>query len=237
MQEGNMPTLMSQASFDNFRTILDHLRLRHDVANVFVPWTGNSLKEAGGIYYIGIATDGECYPPHVTVHDLLCCAEFLETSLCTGRPHERDHSPFWRYLDGLTTALMGAHYYDCPDRWGWSNLLKIASNEHHEPSKWHPDVIGEQRAACGQALAEEFQALANSVVIVVSANDFDVLPTAISGHANWDKTYEDEGIWWWFDRSTSNLYVHGNHPNYVQQQKLPQLTRTIELARSHVSWL
>jgi hypothetical protein len=56
-----MNTLMTEATFNALMKMRDDLRENQDfadqVAGVFVPWAGNKLRENGGIYYVGIATD------------------------------------------------------------------------------------------------------------------------------------------------------------------------------------
>lgn len=248
-----MPTLMTTGTFGELakiRSALDAgpLASRKDekLAGIFVPWAGSSLKGEGGIYYVGMATDGGYWADDPQTFDQRSqCTELL----CA--PHTRDErmrSPFWQFLDGLSWALLGAPYDETSDRWGWSNLLKIGWSVGN-PNQWRPPVEPQlkdaQRDICVIALREEFEKLHGSLIVICSGNTFGVLespdffprlvPQWQKNYAdNWNRDREETGVWWFIDPNSGNLYVHGYHPNYAVINNFwgSALRYTIHLART-----
>jgi hypothetical protein len=249
-----MPTFMSGPTFAELARI--HSSLNNGplpptkegrLAGIFVPWAGARLKDAGCIYYVGMATDGDYWADDPQTFDQqLRHAE----ELCNNR-HGRAGSPFWQFLDGLTWALLGGPFDKTSDRWGWSNLLKIGWSVGN-PNAWRPPVeprlINEQRAACVASLCEEFAKLNNSLVVIVSGNTFGVLdsPDLFSNLIpNWQQKYEDNwtkdyhvdtGVWSYADSKSGNLYVHCEHPGYAARTWYSfwgsALGRIVHLART-----
>ena len=131
---------MSEATFERLSDVQQRLApdmlTRPDLrglqpSNVFVPWAGSNLSAQRGIYYAGIAVAAEAPREGQTFQGELTSTE----DFCGHGRHGRDHTPFWRFLDRLTRLLLGGAYHETSDRWGWSNLLKIAGSEG-PPSAW-----------------------------------------------------------------------------------------------------
>ena len=229
-----MPTLMGGKTFSELKRVWIELNASllapsqdGQLAGICVPWAGSRLKKEGGIYYVGMATNG-CYWPGdpQTREGCLKLAELL----CTNRKDHLARAPFWQFLDGLTWALFGAPFHESSERWGWSNLLKIGWSVGN-PNEWRPPVkptlIDKQREACVTSLREEFERLHRSLIVIVSADTFGVLDATLESR-NWNKEYHEQtGIYWSTD-SRSNVYVHGYHPRYLIGSPLG---RTINLAR------
>ena len=123
------------------------------------PWAGQRLAEAGGIYWVGAATEGAYGSEGEQTFE--ACHE-RPARLCDRGPHARAHTPLWLFLDGLTRALLGGSYDATTDRWGWSNLLKIgwsagslrpgrqsSSNANRLPARRR---CGKSSHGCGRAL-------------------------------------------------------------------------------------
>src|SRR5450432_1157511 len=114
-----MPTFMTLPTFERLATI--HKRLLEEStasplgagpSNVFVPWAGDRLGKERGIYYIGIAIDASASDRTQTF------VTSLKFSDCSGgTPHDRTHSPFWRFLDHLTRNILKGPYHETADRW------------------------------------------------------------------------------------------------------------------------
>jgi hypothetical protein len=220
-----MPTLMTPRTFSELSKIwsaLDAgpLAAGQDgrLAGIFVPWAGSRLIGEGGIYYVGMATDGDYWADDEQTFDQrLQCTE----SLCNNR-HDRAGSPFWQFLDGLTWALLGAPFNETSDRWGWSNLLKIGWSVGN-PNGWQVKLIEEQREVCAISLREEFEKLHESLIIIGSRNAFGVLDSPHifpklmpQWRDNWNKDHHEQtGVWSFTDPKSSNLYVHCEHPGYA----------------------
>jgi hypothetical protein len=164
-----MPTLMSEETFSELARIHKCLReegfgaaTAGELAGVFVPWAGAELKQKGGIYYIGMATDRDT---DGSTKQSFKTRLAITTDFCTKGRHFRASSPFWQFLDGLSWALFGAPFHETTNKWGWSNLLKIgwsSGNPHQWRAPVRPSLIDEQRVTCSKALSEEFTGLEDS---------------------------------------------------------------------------
>jgi hypothetical protein len=218
-----LPTLMCRTTFDELARIRVSVnngplspRKEGRLAGIFVPWAGARIKDAGGIYYVGMATHGDYWADDPQIFDQkLQHAE----SLCNNRD-DRAPSPFWQFLDGLTWALLGGPFDKTSDRWGWSNLLKIGWSTGN-PNQWRapiePNLEDAQRDSCVTALREEFEQLHGSLIVIGSGNTFGVLESPdllekLVPQWNWNKDNEQTGVWWFTDSKSGNLYVNCEHP-------------------------
>jgi hypothetical protein len=230
-----MQTLMPRDSFMNLKSVRDELIAKgEEVAGIFVPWAGPRLIRDGGIYYVGIATDG---PDGADDPQTFEQRYGATESVCNGERHERSNSPFWRFLDGLSSGLLGAPFHKTADRWGWSDLLKIGCCSG-SPKNWPKLVKTAQAPACIESLRHEFSRLQQTLVFIASAEKLGILDESLPKEPQWDKSDKDAGIYWWWEQESSNLYVHGYHPNAAQFQGSfdEQLNKTVDLARRHLSW-
>ena len=235
-----MPTLMTRPTFESLARLRTRLigqgfaaaaPGRPGVAGLFLPWSGGRLAEAGGIYWVGAATEGD-YGAEGD-QSLEACHE-RAARLCDRGPHARAHTPLWLFLDGLTRALLGGSYDTTAERWGWSNLLKIGWSEG-APEAWPPELVERQQAACAAALREELAGLRRSLVFPGSLDDFGVLGEALGGTPDWHgERDEGTGIWWFRDEASGNLVVHGCHPGAARRGHFSEaaLERTVLLARN-----
>jgi hypothetical protein len=211
------------------KDLMNDPKFEKEVAGIFVPWAGRKLKEKeGGIYYVGIATDGEWggeyfYPSNYTE----CLG--LTADMCKKR-HDRARTPFWKYLDRLTTTLLGGSFETTHEWWGWSNLFKLGRTAG-TPAQ-NAGLISRQLDECIIALQEEFLSLKNSLIVIASAKSYGVLEGAIPGLGTWDCSHENSGVHCFQDQS-GNLYVWGYHPGHAQRKKFfeKQLKATVKLAR------
>jgi hypothetical protein len=230
-----MPTLMGEKTFGELKRVWTELNAgplapsRDDnLAGICVPWAGSRLKKEGGIYYVGMATNGDYWTGHPQTRE--GCLK-LAKGLCTNRTDHLARTPFWQFLDGLTWGLFGAPFHESAERWGWSNLLKIGWSVGN-PNEWRPPVkpalINKQRDACVTSLREEFKKIRRSLIVVVSADTFGVLDAVLESR-NWNKEYHEQTGIYSFSDSQGNLYVHGYHPRYLLGSPLG---RTINLART-----
>ncbi len=235
-----MPTLMTRPTFER----LAHLRIqlidqgfppavpeRAGIAGLFLPWAGRRLAEAGGIYWVGAATEGVYGAEGEQSFE--ACHE-RAARLCDRGPHALAHTPLWLFLDGLTRALLGGSYDTTTERWGWSNLLKIGWSEG-APQGWPPEIIERQQAICAAALREEFAGLRRSLVFVGSLDDFGILGEALGGIPDWHGEHDEAtGLWWLRDEPSGNLVVHGCHPSAARRGHFSEaaLERTVMLARN-----
>jgi hypothetical protein len=230
-----VPTFMSEATFAQLSDAQQ--RLARDMPNrpdlhglqpsyVFVPWAGSSLSAQRGIYYVGIAVNAEGPKEDQTFQGGLMSTEGFSG-------YGRENAPFWRFLDRLTRPLLGGAYHETLDRWGWSNLLKIAGNKG-SPSRW-PAMLSEyQREACVSSLREEFAHIHQSLVFIASLEEYGILRRILPSEEHWNKEFEATSRLWWIDDSaTGNLYIHSYHPNFLQQNRLSEMAvvDSVELAR------
>jgi hypothetical protein len=101
-----MPILMTRSTFAALADVREQLVSKTFAAStddqaspgdIFVPWAGVKLLEGPGIYMVGIAVDAEASEGR---HSFESCLQATE-AFCANRRHEREHSPFWRFLDGV----------------------------------------------------------------------------------------------------------------------------------------
>jgi hypothetical protein len=237
-----MPILMTRSTFAALADVREQLVSKTFAAStddqaspgdIFVPWAGVKLLEGPGIYMVGIAVDAEASEGR---HSFESCLQATE-AFCVNRRNEREHSPFWRFLDGLTRELLGGPYSETTDRWGWSNLLKICWSEG-PPDHWPRELLELQREAYIAAMREELVRLQQSLVFVGALDDFGILKSTVGEESLWNKEHQEEaGLWWLSEAATGNLYVHGYHPSHARRQRFFEaaLKRTVELARTHLS--
>jgi hypothetical protein len=235
-----MPTLLTRPSFERLAQVRTQLIDQGlpsaapecaGVAGLFLPWAGHRLAEAGGIYWVGAATEGDYGAEREQSFE--ACHE-RAARLCDRGPHARAHTPLWLFLDGLTRELLGGSYDTTAERWGWSNLLKIGWSAG-TPEGWPAELIERQQAACAAALREEFAALRGSLVFVGSRDDFGILGEALGGMPDWHGEQDEvAGVWWFRDEASGNLVVHGCHPGAARRGHFSEaaLDRTILLARN-----
>lgn len=231
-----MHTLMTQGAFVKIKSVRDALLAEdHDVAGIFVPWAGSRLIREGGIYYVGIATDGE-YGAHERQTFERCYS--WAATVGNGERHERSHTPFWRFLDELSLQLLRAPAHESADRWGWSNLLKIGCC-NGSPSEWPQLVVTAQTPACIECLQQEFSRLKQTLIFIGSNDDYGIITESLPTKPQWDKSEEDAGVYSWWDEESFNLYIHGYHPGFAQRDGFfdAQLNKTVELARRDLPWI
>ncbi|WP_149537445.1 hypothetical protein [Siccirubricoccus phaeus] len=235
-----MPTLMSRTSFERLAQVRSQLLDqglplatpdRPGVAGLFLPWAGRRLAEAGGIYWVGAATEDDYGAEREQSFE--ACHE-RAARLCDRGPHARAHTPLWLFFDGLTRGLLGGAYDATTERWGWSNLLKIGWSSGATES-WPAELVERQQSACAAALREEFAALRQSLVFVGSQDDFGILGEALGGRPDWHGEQDEAaGIWWFRHEASGNLIVHGCHPSVARRGHFSEaaLERTLLLARN-----
>jgi hypothetical protein len=233
-----VPTFMSETTFAQLSDAQQ--RLARDMPNrpdlhgrlpssVFVPWAGSSLTAQRGIYFVGIAVDAEAPEEDQTFQGRLTSTE----DFCGHGRHGREHAPFWRFLDRLTRPLLGGAYHETLDRWGWSNLLKIAGSAG-SPSHWPAMLAEYQLEACVSSLREEFAHIQQSLVFIASCEEYGILRRILPSEEHWNKEFEaTSGLWWIDDPPSRNLYVHSYHPKFLQLQRRFEMAvaDSVELAR------
>jgi hypothetical protein len=220
--EAALPTFMTLPTFD--RLVEVHTQLLDErstldpsgagPSNVFIPWAGNRLGKERGIYYVGIAIDAAETDGKQTFE---ACLNF-SNGICSGhRPHDRSHTPFWRFLDHLTRNILKGPYYETADRWGWSNLLKIGWS-NGSPKKWPQALVDRQREVAVVSLREEFSQLRDSLVFIASAEEYGIVRQLVGPEEEWNKDHATKaGIWWLRDKASGNLFINGYHPNAAQR--------------------
>lgn len=223
-----MSTFMSKETFAKLSEVQQRLAREMEPSDVFVPWAGKNLSEERGIYFVGIAKDAERAGPDQTFEAQLRFAG----EMCGQGPNDRGYTPFWRFLDGLTRPLLGGAYHETSDRWGWSNLLKIAYNKG-SPGNWPATLKEQQREACVTALTEEFAQLRQSLVFVASRDDYNILDQLLQSSDWSNEFYERAEFCWMKDKSSGNLFIHGKHPSYLQRKNIFDVAveKTVELTR------
>jgi hypothetical protein len=227
-----MPTFMTQPTFDVLTTARRHLTAKSFPTGVrpsyiFVPWAGEQLiAKSRGIYYVGIATDAEhsdgegSFDGNVRGTEKFC------------RQPTRGYSPFWRFMDRLTRELLGGPYDRTQERWGWSNLMKVAGSKG-APGEWPAEFVDVQRKACIAALRQEITRLQESLIVVTSAHHYGILYEAIAQERLWDKQHRPGHTYWLHDPLAKNTYVHCYHPNYMSRKHYfePAAQEVVQLAR------
>jgi len=204
------------------------------VSGIHLPWAGNQVlnpvERTNSLYVVGIATAAN-YP----VQSNFDAARAYSEQDWRDHPKERAGSPFWQFVSGLTTFMYDKRHYECADRWGWSNIFKIAYNDDvGGPSKWPNPFFDGQREACVVALKHEFNQLSKAAIFIASSDDREmlrlVLPTA-----KWDEKYNEDGLHFWDEDNTGNLYIWGYHPKAARMANPPffdkMLTRSQSLIR------
>jgi len=217
-QEYPMHTLMTEQTFLQLKQIRDQFIIEPHlsaVAGIFVPWAGPRLREEGGLYYVGAATDGAFWAQSPQRFE--DCYQ-RTADICNGKRHNRSGTPFWRFLDRLSIALFNAPYERTTAYWGWSNLLKIGFTDG-TPASWHKEVADRQRAACIESLRQELAHLKDTTVFVASNATFGILDEAIGDTVPWVKADEDSGVYCHQDTQSRNLYIWGYHPKAAQLGK------------------
>jgi hypothetical protein len=214
-----MPTLMSASTFKQLNAVRERLLGKCALesikpANIFVPWAGSALKtKSRGVYYVGIAVDKEAPEFDQTFGTRLQSTE----EFCAGP--SRSHAPFWRFLDRITTDLLGGPYNETQRNWGWSNLFKIGSTTQALPCHWPTPLYHDQRLECVSALKDEIGKLHQSLVVICSSDGYGILSDAVAPESAWNRDKRASGTYTLFDPSRENLFVHCNHPNYMVRSK------------------
>src|SRR5215472_4578998 len=101
-----MHALMTRTTFELLRNVRDRMKAHRDApvkpSYIFVPWAGERLVSEGrGLYYVGIATDAEDAYGKQTFE-----ARLSATERFCAKP-SRGHSPYWQFMNRLTTSLLG----------------------------------------------------------------------------------------------------------------------------------
>lgn len=230
--ESNLPTFMTPQTFGSLKTAWDKLAANKlggpiGPSYIFVPWAGEQLAATGrGIYYAGIATNaaaaGDREP---NFEDSLRGTE----DYCR---HPPGHSSFWQFLNALTRELFGGPYNTTQARWGWSNLLKIAGTKG-EPGTWPRNLIAGQLEACVAALREEIAKLRQSLIVVVSNDDYGILHHVVGPKELWDTQPRSSRLHFRHDSVSENTFVHCDHPKYMRLSGSfdAAITDTVRLAQ------
>src|SRR5262249_12118699 len=117
-------------------------------------------------------------------------------SICgTGRPHSVGHTPFWRFLNRLTMGLFGGQYFETADRWGWSNLLKIAWSRGR-PKEWPVPLANLQRNAARTALREELAWIRECLVFIGSGETYGIVREVIGVEERWNRELGNRAKIW-----------------------------------------
>jgi hypothetical protein len=213
-----MPTFMTHSIFRSLAIVRQKLAketLQGAIgpSHIFVPWAGERLISTGrGIYYVGIATNAEEAGTDEP--------EFEATVSGTERycrSPKHGHTPYWRFLDRLTREMLGGPFDRTQDRWGWSNLLKVAGTQG-SPNSWPPTLISGQRDVCVAAFREEVVRLKQSLIVVTSEKDYGILHEVAGDRELWDTTPRKSQIYFRHDSVSGTLFVHTHHPNYLQRK-------------------
>ena len=224
-----MPTFMTHPTFAILTDVRRQLVAEGDVAAsyIFVPWAGEQLMATErGIYYVGIATNAEDAGGEPSFEAGLRSTE----NFC--RHPTLGNTPFWRFLDRLSRAILNDTYSRTQQRWGWSNLLKVAGT-FGPPDHWPVALIDRQRAACIVALQEEIARLRDSLIVITSRNEYGILYDTVAEEARWDKKPRKSKTHVLHDPVTGNTFVRCYHPNYMVQKAFFEaaVTDVVQLAR------
>ena len=211
-----MPTLMTTQRFNELNSVraafIAETEGNYLPSNVFVPWAGSTMMQTRrGIYFVGIALAAEDAYGEQTFESRQSATErFVQSP-------DRGNKPFWRFVNQICIGLLAAPYDQTQDKWGWSNLLKIAGNED-SPDKWPRTLKSGQSAACQTALSEELAGLRGALVVILSSDLYGVVTPEITG-LQWDKEDRPGCTYWLEPGKTGNAIVNCYHPNYLQRQK------------------
>jgi hypothetical protein len=217
-----MPTLMTRPTFDLLVDVRRQLAEgvgppppSIDPSYIFVRWAGEQLIAKGrGIYYVGIANAEEGGSSQSFEGALKGTEEFCRCPTV-------GYSPFWRFLDRLTRELLNGPYDQTQEWWGWSNLLKVAGSAG-SPDTWPLSFREKQRPASLLALQEEIGRLRDSLIVVVSANEYGILDRTVGERDGWDthvieSTRGKAGVRK-LRGPMGNTYLHLPHPNYMMRR-------------------
>ena len=212
-----MPTFMTEHTFARLKESRDAMSTIPDgpsaPSNIFVPWAGERLVSEGrGVYFVGMAVAAE---PADGDQDF---ATRLKATEAWCRDPKRPGSPYWQFINRITSALLGGAYDQTQHAWGWSNLLKIAGKEG-SPSDWGRDLVPAQRDAGVDALREEISALRDSLVIITSGQEFGVIYSVLPKLKNWDTVNRPGCTYFLHDPDSGNAIVHSYHPKYMQMKR------------------
>ena len=204
-----MPTLLSKPTFA--RLLERQRKISHlQPTGPMLPYAGEDLVSGGGgIYFVGIATDGDFQSD-----PSLSYAARIERVARMVQSRQGAASPFWRFIDQVCVRSFGRPFNECPERWGWSNLVKIGASEG-VPT---PELAHAQRDLCVEAFAEELGSLRRALVVVLTAQTHGILEAALTSLAGrpltWDKRHTDAGIYT-FDPRPHLRVLHAYHPKYA----------------------
>ena len=66
-------------------------------------------------------------------------------------------------------------------------------------------------------MREEVSQLNNSLIVVASGDEYEMLYPIVAAQENWNKEYQKKyGIWWIHDQASGNTYVHTYHPRVLR---------------------
>lgn len=213
-----MPTFMTQPTFAMLTDVWRQLAAESVVGGIgpsyiFVPWAGEQLMATmRGIYYVGIATDAELPSGEPSFEAGLQGTEKTCQQPALG---SLGRTPFWHFLNCLSRPILNDTHIQTRQRWGWSNLLKVAGTIG-PPGEWPAALIDGQRAACRVAFREEIARLRDSLIVVVSGNEYGILYDSVAEEAKWDKQPRESKIYTLHDPASGNTYIHCYHPKYMQ---------------------
>jgi hypothetical protein len=226
-----MPTFMTPDTFNSLKTVQEQLAAALGTIGpsyIFLPWAGEQLIAKGrGLYYVGIATAADA----AGTNEQEFGAALRGTENFCRRP-TYGQTPFWLFLDALTRELLSGAYDRTQDRWGWSNLLKIAGTIG-TPHSWPPALIDGQREVCVAAFREEIAKLRNSLIVVTSARDYGIIYEVAGPNHLWDTKPRESQLFFRQDVASGNMFVHTYHANYMRQRGIfdKAVADTVRLAR------
>lgn len=214
-----MPSLMTETTFANLSAararIVEECEASDErPAEVFVPWAGNSVIRTGtGLYFVGMALDRGGIGGNESFADALRTTESLVSELTS------KNTPFWHFVNQICHGVLGSSARECLDRFGWSNLFKIADARKANPKDWRPSTRLHQLQACRAALKEELGNLSGSLVIIMSANEYEFLYKDVADKNQWDTENRQGKTFFFWDECKKNLFVHSNHPHHMQRKR------------------
>lgn len=201
-----------------------------NVSGIHMPWAGDKVCSVEGtrsLYVVGIAPDKDYYPADKSFDTAL---SWLEEDWRRS-PRNRSGAPWWRFVGGLTEFMYKKPHHECTERWGGSNIFKIACNDNAgEPNKWPPGFVDAQRDACILALRHEFSKL-KGTIIFIGWHDAKPMLDLVLPTASWEIKYQEDSVYFWRDDNAENIYIWGDHPNGAIRNSYfdKMLTRTRSL--------